>query len=108
MAEFTGSINPNHWAYRFVEQIVGTGHMKFRNLRQLAVELHKTFPEQAPKCERDLIRTWDGCIYYLVKYHGLVTEMCHTNPATTVAPGKVECSRPLLPSIQEVLARIPI
>jgi hypothetical protein len=82
--------------------------MKLRHLRQLALRISRAYPADVLKCERDLIRTWDGCVYYLLRHSQFLREVC-TQPVTAdepIAPTAAEDSGALLPPIAEILARI--
>jgi hypothetical protein len=72
MSCFHGSDSPNHWAYLQIADLVGQSNMQLLKLRGLATWLPKAFPNEAKKCERDLLRIWAGCISYLVGYASLL------------------------------------
>jgi hypothetical protein len=75
LSDFLASTSPQHWAYRQLEEIIGTQNMRARRLRELALRLGREFPNEAGKCERGLLRLWAGCVQYLLKNEHLLHKM---------------------------------
>jgi hypothetical protein len=108
VAEFAGSIHPSHWAYRSLEEIIGASKMKLRHLRDFTLKISRTFPDHVLKAERDLVRTWDGCVYYLLRHRGFLVEVCrmHRTGDEPTCPMAVGALKILLPPITVILDKI--
>jgi hypothetical protein len=68
IAALSRSNEPTDWAYQRISGAIGRTNMKLAQLKFLAISLHKWFPDEVPKCERDCTRIWAGCIHYLLQH----------------------------------------
>jgi hypothetical protein len=82
--------------------------MKLRYLRQLALQISKTFSGHVLKLERDLVRTWDGCVYYLLRHRGFLLEIWRSLEILQYSPATVADAslKPPLPPIAAILTRL--
>jgi hypothetical protein len=80
--------------------------MKLQHLKQLVLQVHKAFPDAVPKCERGLIRSWDGCVYYLLQFPEFLMKVCRRNGSVCEAPVSLEAVKVTLPSIDFILSKI--